>query len=133
MFKQGQVVWDVLKGKGIVKQCTAHADYPVVVCFDNGRGAHYTLDGKLYAQDQYQSLYFSEPRVIAETEPPFEPKLKKGDLVLAVYNKGSTHEQVNFYTVYQDCRDKVIVEHGRGHMTCDKSKCEFYKVGDKVY
>lgn len=69
-FEVGQTVWDVRFGKGTVTAalksgCMA---YPVTVMFDC-IAERYTADGKYDLTDVNATLYFSEPKIVAETEP----------------------------------------------------------------
>ena len=79
MFKVGDVVWCVVQGRGIV---TSVGNSTLTVkCDKLPNNVYYYLDGRLYEQGG-RCLYFSEPVITAETERPFEPTLKKGDLVV---------------------------------------------------
>lgn len=90
LFKVGQVVWDVVYGKGVVVEISEYSAYPVVAQFSDETMA-YTVDGKTY-ETHGRTLFFSEPKIEAATEPVFEPVLKKGDLVM-VFSK-DTHTRV---------------------------------------
>lgn len=75
MFKVGQTVWCLIYGKGSVISCNKGTAYPVHVLFDEGDTVvddYYTETGKIIESGN-RSLFFSEPRIEAEENPPFEP------------------------------------------------------------
>lgn len=124
-FKVGQTVWCLLYGKGEVVDTTDldGGDYPVEVCFKNtGESEFYTRDGKYYTVAN-RTLFFSEPQVIAETEPVFEPKLR-GKVVL-VKNVGG--EEVRFGYVEEEFETFVMVDDYK----YPKSMYNFYEFKDQ--
>lgn len=91
MFEVGQTVWCVRRGQGIVTKTQANAMYPIRVEFNGGRTTMaYTDEGKFRADDCNRALFFSEPKVEGATEPPWHPKLKKGDQVVLKSKMNST-------------------------------------------
>ena len=81
-WQVGQVVWDVVYGKGVVTRVEDAILFPVKVEFDDGGYEQYTLQGT--EGNGTRTLFFSEPIIIADTMPPekpFVPKLKEGDKV----------------------------------------------------
>ena len=125
-FKVGQTVWDVVYGKGVVEGLGVFGDTPLSVGFFDDEGKlcftkDYTLDGKPHRLVN-RTLYFSEPKIIAETEPPFEPKLKKGDEVLVTYLDKS------FITQVQKETEDSIVYTEEGHFWRKIPEVKFYKL-----
>jgi hypothetical protein len=79
IFKVGQTVYCLIFGRGKVVRIDENCShsYPVAVNFEMpGIDSHdfYTFDGKLRKAGR-RTLYFSEPKIIADELPKFEPKL----------------------------------------------------------
>lgn len=82
-WEVGQVVWDVVYGKGVVSGVKEDT-FPVKVVFDDGGHESYTLQGSFYEAGP-RSLFFSEPKIEAELFPPKKPfvtTLKSGDKIV---------------------------------------------------
>lgn len=129
LFKKGQVVWDVRIGKGKVV-CVHEAevyDTAVEVLFENGETDLFTKDGKMLETDKLRSLYFSEPKIEAATEPVFEPTLKKGEMVVH-FNKYSTYYAVGEVD-YEDIDCVALVD---DDAAMRKSAFDFYRLGEKI-
>jgi len=76
-FRVGDIVWCLLYGKGEVSSLMGDPEgdtYPMEVCFENGDGNWYTLDGKLDEVGN-RTLFFSEPKIEASVTRPFVPTL----------------------------------------------------------
>lgn len=128
LFKEGQVVWDLLKGKGVVKTSYHYnQSYPVRVVFEDGDYDFYTDDGKLEPEDKSRRLFFSEPKIEAATEPLFEPTLKKGDVVIATDNNGELATLVLTVTEEDEHFVKTL-EYG----VVGKQRWDFYRLGEKI-
>lgn len=131
LFKEGQVVWDLRNGRGVVKEIVDDERYPVIVKFDlkDTEGYEvtdcYTTDGRFAITQNIRSLYFSEPKIEAATEPLFEPVLKQGDVVIAVDNDGWS-EVLN---VKQELEEQVRNDQGTYFY---KEAFTFYRVGEKI-
>ena len=125
-FKVGQTVWDVVYGKGEVVIVLQNVlKYPVVVKFVDGT-RHFTEDGKL--DEKYaRTLFFSEPKIIAETKSLFEPTLKDGDLIVVKHVKQDWKYLLQ--VCYED--EDVVWVNGEedGYL---KSAWNFYKLGEKI-
>ena len=125
LFKEGQVVWDVVYGKGVVDEIADNLNYPVVVCFSDEIMA-YTADGRTF-ETRGRTLYFSEPKIEAATEPLFEPVLKNGDVVVAIDNN-------------EQCSNLVLTVTGeyehfvktRELGVMGKQRWTFYRLGEKI-
>lgn len=78
----GDRVESVLRGEGTVsyihkqdlQQCTAYP-YPLVILFDSGEKASYTINGKARETNMHQELYWPGVQIISP-EPP-KRKVKK--------------------------------------------------------
>lgn len=110
----GQVVWDIMHGKGEVVSIASEPGtmYPVEVCFDKSsdEGVWFTLDGRCY-EDCNRTLFFSEPKIIAETKPPkkpFTPVLKEGVDVFIKTKSGGFGEGV-VRTVHKELEDRICI------------------------
>lgn len=57
MFKVGQRVWDVVRGRGVVDAIRSETPYPVLVKFAAGGGDNYTMSGKSHVKHENRSLY----------------------------------------------------------------------------
>lgn len=125
-FEVGQTVWDVRFGKGTVTavrkaECGA---YPVTVMFDC-IAERYTADGKYDLTDVNATLYFSEPKIVAEvaeTEPPWVRLFDANDTIVAM------HRAIKYKTVVEvadETRNAVIGDRG----SCfPKAEWDFYKL-----
>ena len=125
LFKEGQVVWDVVYGKGVVDEIVDNLNYPVVVCFSDEIMA-YTVDGRTF-ETHGRTLYFSEPKIEAATEPLFEPVLNKGDVVVAVDN----NEQHSNLVLTVTGEDEHFVN-TRELGVMGKQRWNFYRLGEKI-
>lgn len=125
LFKVGQVVWDVVYGKGTVVEIVERSIYPVVVQFSDETMA-YSEDGKTY-ETHGRTLFFSEPKIEAATEPVFEPVLEGGDVIIAVDNNGERATLVLTVTG-EDEHFVKTVEYG----VMGKQRWDFYRLGEKI-
>lgn len=128
MFKKGQVVWDIINGKGVVENYYHYNQpYPVKVVFEDGDYNFYTDEGKLEVEDKSRRLFFSEPKIEASTEPVFEPVLKSGDVVIAVDNNGE-HAALVVTVTEEDEHFVKTVEYG----VMGKQRWDFYRLGERI-
>lgn len=126
-FKVGQTVWDVVYGKGeVVNILHTGLKYPVAVKFVDGK-RFFTEDGKL---DEYyaRTLFFSEPKIIAETKPLFEPTLKKGDKIIVV-SKQYPWSVKHVIAVERETEDGVVND---ANSWLSKESWDFYRLGEKI-
>ena len=86
-FKVGDVVYDVVKGKGKVAEINIGNTYPVMVDFSEGDSSTYTIDGRQWIEYP-RTLFFSEPKIEASVKRPFTPTLI-GKTVVVEYKDGS--------------------------------------------
>lgn len=123
-FKVGQTVWDVVYGKGeVVNVLQTVLKYPVVVKFLDGLRA-YTEDGKP-DKEFGRTLFFSEPKIIAETKPAFVPTFKNGDVVVAVDKDGCSE------ILYVREELERQVKNTQGTLFY-KEAFDFYRLGEKI-
>lgn len=91
-WQVGQEVFCLLRGKGVVVRAGDDDGAPYVVGVDFGYTFdNYTIDGKIYDDHKGRVLFFSEPKIIAETMPPkktFVPTLKFDDKVIVINEYG---------------------------------------------
>ena len=129
-FRVGQTVWDVVYGKGKVVNILQNVlKYPVVVKFVDVK-RHFTEDGKL--DEQYaRTLFFSEPKVIAETKPMFIPTLEPGTPI--ILSESSVKSQMISAWVIDESEDSIIAT-TKDCGTCQflKEKWNVYPVGEKI-
>lgn len=70
--KVGDKVWSLAYGEGVITDITICGKFPVVIQFQAlDHLEDYTIDGKLYEEDVYPTLYRTQPTVTAP-----EPKDK---------------------------------------------------------
>lgn len=123
-FKVGQTVWDVLYGKGVVTDVNSvYQNYPIRVKFPDGTRS-YAVEGKL-DKELARTLFFSEPKIIAETKPPFVPTFKKGDVVVAVDKDGCSE------ILYVREELERQVKNTQGTLFYKKA-FDFYRLGEKI-
>lgn len=129
-FKIGQKVWDVVYGKGEVVNVLQNVlKYPVVVKFVDGK-RHFTEDGK--SDEHYaRTLFFSEPKIIAETKPVFVPTLEPGTPI--ILSESSVKSQMISAWVIDESEDSIIAT-TKDFGTCQflKEKWNVYHVGEKI-
>lgn len=126
MFKVGQTVWCLLYGKGVVTEIMEESvtSFPVVVEFDKDseQYASYTLDGKYYS-DSNRVLFFSEPTIEAETEPPFASTLIDKNVLLVYKNSDEQY----FGTVVQETGNSIAIKTlHRGILYFTKNHVDIY-------
>ena len=127
-FKVGQTVWDVLYGKGKVVEINVGEEYPVVALFEKAQEVmSYRYDGKMC--DAYaRTLFFSEPKIIADEKPKFTPVLEYGDVLLAVGKCEDTKGTEEMLVVYSEDETSIEVS----GLCYVKDDWDFYRVGEKV-
>lgn len=120
-WKVGLEVWDVRCGKGSVINVEFDLAYPVQVDFGTCCFS-YTLDGKYESNNEYRSLYFSEPKIIAELHPKFVPTLIGKRLIVS-------NGILFTIEVHGETLTHVISEDG---ISYPKYACSFYEIGEAV-
>ena len=131
-FRVGQTVWCVIFGKGVVESIHKSNTYPVEVEFGCGEYRCYTLSGDMFRHvKNNRSLFFSEPKVIAEAKPEFVPKLKAGTPI--ILSESSAGNQMLPAWVINESEDSIIAT-SKDCGTCLflKEKWNVYSVGDKI-
>lgn len=127
----GQEVFCVRFGRGVVNELFNEKYYPVFVTFDEELEASYTLEGKYGEEDKCRSLFFSEPKIIADKFPPkkaFVPTLKRGDVVFAVYKEDTS--RIEKFIVYKETKKEIeYSELGEAYI---KKSWNFYKIGEEI-
>lgn len=131
-WEVGQVVWCLVYGKGVVDTIFEESIYPVCVYFDADVSYKtYTIEGKLY-KGANRTLFFSEPKVIAESFPPkkaFVPTLKKGENVYVVYNQGKIS---GMFGVVKELEDCVVLADYSCEIQLEKSLTTIRKLGEEI-
>ena len=105
IFKEGQTVWCLHYGEGEVQSIGRNA-HPIYVKFKNGESESYTTDGAVTIKAK-RSLFFSEPKVEAKTEPDFIPTLE-GKTLLVRYKKDS-NKMVQIAVVQTEDKAQISV------------------------
>lgn len=130
-FRVGQTVWCVVFGKGVVESIDKSDAHPVEVKFDCG-SRRYTLSGDMFRHvKNNRTLFFSEPKVIAETKPVFVPKLKSGTPI--ILSESSAGNQMLPAWVIDESEDSIIAT-TKDFGTCQflKEEWNVYSVGEKI-
>lgn len=125
-WQVGQVVWDVVYGKGVVDEVSGGYVRPIEVQFIDGVRT-YTVDGKP-DKELARTLFFSEPVITAELYPPkkpFTPTFKKGDTV--VVKKGDTTQVL----IVSEETERQL-KGSRGEVWDKDPDVHFYKIGEEV-
>lgn len=117
-FRVGDVVWDVVFGKGSVHKISEMAYYSIKVEFENGFEKSFTPDGKIH-EESNRTLFFSEPKIEASVTRPFVPTLVGKRVV--VRQKGCYDVVLNITFETQDV-------FGDDEGIFDKSLVEVYEV-----
>ena len=110
-FRVGDVVWCLRYGKGEVSSIMGNPEdytYPVEVCFENGDGSWYTLDGKLDEMSN-RTLFFSEPKIEASVTRPFVPTLVGKRVVVRYFDETWTLHPV---VVTAETEEKIFTKNG---------------------
>ena len=84
-FRVGDVVWDLVFGKGSVCKISEMAYCPIKVEFENGFERSFTQDGKIH-EESIRTLFFSEPKIEASVTRPFVPTLVGKRVVVQYYD-----------------------------------------------
>ena len=122
-FRVGDVVWDVVFGKGSVYKISEMVYYSIKVEFENGFEKSFTPDGKIH-EESNRTLFFSEPKVEASVTRPFVPTLV-GKRVVVQYCDGAWHKPV---VVTAETEEKIFTKNGSDYK-CDI--VEIYEVSSE--
>ena len=106
-FRVGDVVWDVVFGKGSVYKISEMVYYSIKVEFENGFEESFTPDGKIH-EESNRALFFSEPKVEASVTRPFVPTLV-GKRVVVQYCDGAWHKPV---VVTAETEEEIFTKNG---------------------
>ena len=122
-FRVGDVVWDVVFGKGSVYKISEMAYCSIKVEFENGFEKSFTPDGKIH-EESNRTLFFSEPKIEASVTRPFVPTLVgKRVVVVPKFDR----EVSRLFTVFKENSERLYVTE-EGHYW-DKDKIdELYEV-----
>lgn len=136
MFKAGQTVWCILRGKGrvlSVKDSGPEWQQGPVVRFPIGhveglttQDIRYTLDGKTHAYAVNRALWFSEPKIVAEAAPKWERMFAVGQKVVVM---GPSWTAPAICHVNGEDQGSVLLA---GHGWVEKSKNKFYELGKEI-
>ena len=129
-FKVGQTVWDVVYGKGeVVNILQTCLKYPVVVEFVDGKRL-FTEDGRL-DENYARTLFFSEPKIIAETKPAFVPKLQVGAPIILT-NIGVRTQMIPAWVVDETEYSVIAETANSSNRVFSKEEWNIYSVGEKI-
>ena len=120
-FRVGDVVWDVVLGKGSVYKISEMAYYSIKVEFENGFEKSFTPDGRIHVESN-RTLFFSEPKVEASVTRPFVPTLVGKRVVVLEH---ACYPQV-FVVTWED--ESMF---GNDEYECIKSNSTVYEVSSE--
>ena len=120
-FRVGDVVWDVVFGKGSIYKISEMAYCSIKVEFENGFERSFTPDGKIH-EESIRTLFFSEPKIEASVTRPFVPTLVGKRVVVLEY---ACYPQL--FTVGWEDEDKF----GDDTYSCIKANCKVYEVSSE--
>lgn len=121
-FKVGDVVYDVVKGKGKVTEINNGNTYPVFVIFSEDDCSTYTQDGRQWLEHN-RTLFFSEPKIEASVKRPFTPMLVGKTVVV---REPACYDIVITIT----CEDEYSF--GNEEYTFCKKNVEVFELGSKL-
>lgn len=128
LFKEGQVVWDTSYGRGVVTYST---EVQAQVKFDSQKEGNiwFTQEGvyQLGTAARNRTLFFSEPKIEAATEPLFEPTLEEGDKVVCI-DKNIEFSSGPATVIEEDEKFVKTSEYG----LMGKHRWDFYRLGEKI-
>ena len=120
-WEAGQDVWCLGRGKGKVHLVS---EIGVHVKFDAKEG-YWNYDLKGCINDGVRTLYFSEPVIIAQRTPAFDPRIEPGTEVIAISKTGN---EVLLLTVGEEEENGIIC----GDEYFFKDLWSFHEVGKKL-
>lgn len=123
-FRVGDVVWDVVFGKGLVYKISEMDYYSIKVEFENGFEKSFTPDGKIHAESN-RTLFFSEPKIEASVTRPFVPTLVGKRVVVRYFDETWTRHPV---VVTAETEEEIFTKNGSDYK-CDI--VEIYEVSSE--
>ena len=87
----------------------------------------YRQNGKMH-NDYARTLFFSEPKIIADEKPKFTPVLEYGEVLIAVGKDGDVKGLVEMGVVHSE--DETHIE--CSEFSYMKESWDFYRIGEKV-
>ncbi len=124
-FRVGDVVWDVVFGKGSVYKISEMVYYSIKVEFENGFEKSFTPDGKIH-EESNRTLFFSEPKIEASVTRPFVPTLVGKRVVVRYFDETWTRHPVVVVTA--ETEEKIFTKNGSDYK-CDI--VEIYEVSSE--
>lgn len=109
-FRVGDVVWDVVFGKGSVYEISEMDYYSIKVEFEfeNGFEKSFTPDGRI-REEFNRTLFFSEPKIEASVTRPFVPTLVGKRVVVRYFDETWTRHPV---VVTAETEEKIFTKKG---------------------
>ena len=107
-FRVGDVVWDVVFGKGSVYKISEMVYYSIKVKFENGFEKSFTPDGKIH-EESNRTLFFSEPKIEASVTRPFVPTLVGKKVVVRYFDETWTRHPV---VVTAETEEEIFTKNG---------------------
>lgn len=115
VFKEGDKVYCVVNGHGIVRKIMCDNKYPVCVEFENDAPDQYSSDGRLY-DNSTPTLSFTEYTLqgFSQKRPTKKPKI--GSLCLFSDNKSNFENNIGVVGILKSLQnyDRYRYEHGSG-------------------
>lgn len=99
VFKEGDKVFCIVNGHGVIKKILDRSSYPIEVSFNDGDEIDYTLDGRLY-DDSNPTLSFTEYTLQGFSQERQIELPEVGDWCLVRDNK-QTVWQAGFFKEYR--------------------------------
>lgn len=128
MFTKGQKVWCNIRGWGVVENVSSAMQ--VYIQFDGMRGQVACYSNGKYSQNQNQCVFPGKPIISGYEPPPFEGKLKKGELYIVYGKSEKTCEDGWIVSISNETEELVSTVQAGSFL---KSYYNFKYIGERVY
>lgn len=127
MFTKGQKVWCNIRGWGIVDY---QDDALVYIKFESVSGCIGCYKNGKYSYNQNQCVFPGKPIISGYEPPPFEGKLKKGELYIVYAASDKTCEYGSIVRICDETQTTVRTTQSGSFL---KDLYKFKHIGEAVY
>ena len=131
MFKVGQKVWDNREGwADVIDEKQNHDDLRIVkIRYKNGTSRWIFEDGRIYKNEE-PVVFPGKPIISGYEPPPFEGKLKKGELYIVYAASDKTCEYGSIVRICDETQTTVRTTQSGSFL---KDLYNFKHIGEAVY